>query len=118
MIKAWLMDEMFRFDRAYLKVEGTQGEWGAGDFANPAMRQQIEAASGHQTLPTPVAPQGLARLSSIWTAPIPAYAPPFMHRAAFGYVMSALLGSGLIILTCLGISWLVTRRHSYQPGTA
>ena len=31
MIKAWLMDEMFRFDRAYLTVEGTQGEWGAGD---------------------------------------------------------------------------------------
>src|SRR5690348_1071097 len=31
MIKAWLLDEMFRFDRASLTVEGTQGEWGAGD---------------------------------------------------------------------------------------
>jgi cobalt/nickel transport system permease protein len=94
------------------------GEWGANDFADPAMRQQIEAASGNQALPTSVAPQGLARLSSIWTAPMPDYAPPFMQSAAFGYVMSALLGSGLIILTCLGISWLVMRRHCYQPGTA
>ena len=31
MIRAWLLDEMFRFDRAPLTVEGTQGEWGAGD---------------------------------------------------------------------------------------
>ena len=31
MIKAWLLDEMFRFDRAPLTVEGSQGEWGAGD---------------------------------------------------------------------------------------
>ncbi|HMU55314.1 MAG TPA: 6-bladed beta-propeller [Nitrospira sp.] len=31
MIKAWLLDEMFRFDRAPLSVEGNPGEWGAGD---------------------------------------------------------------------------------------
>jgi hypothetical protein len=31
MIKAWLLDEMFRFDRAPLTVEGSHGEWGAGD---------------------------------------------------------------------------------------
>jgi len=31
MIKAWLLDEMFRFDRTHLTIEGTQGEWGAGD---------------------------------------------------------------------------------------
>jgi cobalt/nickel transport system permease protein len=94
------------------------GEWGASDFVNPAMRQQIEAASGNQALPTPVAPQGLTRLSSIWTAPIPAYAPSFMRSATFGYMMSAFLGSGIIILTCLGISWLATRRRRDQPGAA
>ena len=31
MIKAWLLDEMFRFHRLLLTAEGTQGEWGAGD---------------------------------------------------------------------------------------
>src|SRR6478609_2127625 len=31
MIKAWLLDEMFRFDRTHLTAEGTQSEWGAGD---------------------------------------------------------------------------------------
>ena len=31
MIKAWLLDEMFRFDRRYLTAEGSQSEWGAGD---------------------------------------------------------------------------------------
>ena len=31
MMKAWLLDEMFRFHRAALTVEGSQGEWGAGD---------------------------------------------------------------------------------------
>jgi len=31
MIKAWLLDEMFRFNRLRLTAEGAQGEWGAGD---------------------------------------------------------------------------------------
>jgi tripartite motif-containing protein 71 len=30
-INAWLLDELFRFDRSLLSVEGIQGEWGAGD---------------------------------------------------------------------------------------
>jgi cobalt/nickel transport system permease protein len=69
-------------------------------------------------LPTRTAPKGLARLSSIWTAPVPDYAPRFMRSAMFGYMMSALLGTGLIILTFLGISWMATRRRSYQPRAA
>jgi tripartite motif-containing protein 71 len=31
MIKAWLLDEMFQCDRTYLTIDGTLGEWGAGD---------------------------------------------------------------------------------------
>ncbi len=31
MMKAWLLDELFRFDRWALRVEGSQEEWGAGD---------------------------------------------------------------------------------------
>jgi cobalt/nickel transport system permease protein len=79
------------------------GEWGAQDFANAATRQNIAAASGNLAPPTQ-APQGLERLSSVWTAPIPSYAPAFMHSAEFGYIMSALIGCGLILLTFLLIS--------------
>jgi len=39
----------------------------------------------------------LERLSSVWSAPFPQYAPPFVRRPAFGYVMSAMFGSGLIL---------------------
>lgn len=81
------------------------GEWGAEDFADPARRAEIAAASGNQA-PPEAPPQGLARLASVWTAPIPDYAPPFMKSAAFGYVMSALVGTGLIILVFFAIGWL------------
>ncbi len=73
------------------------GEWGASDYADPAMRQQIIVASG-QHAPPAQTPKGLAQLSSIWTAPIPDYAPPWMQSAEFGYIMSAVVGAGLIIL--------------------
>ena len=52
------------------------------------------------------APSGLAELSSVWTAPIPDYAPPWMQSEAFGYIMSALTGAGLIILVFFLISWI------------
>jgi cobalt/nickel transport system permease protein len=86
------------------------GEWGAGDFVNPEARAQIAAASGAIA---PVAPPaGLARLSAFWTAPLPDYAPSFMHSEVFGYIMSALIGVGLIILLLLLISWLLRRNRT------
>jgi cobalt/nickel transport system permease protein len=51
----------------------------------------------------------MERLSTIWTAPMPDYAPPFMHDANFGYIMSAVIGAGLILLAFLGLSWLFGR---------
>ena len=72
------------------------GEWGAKDFSDPQMRQQIAAASG-QVAPPSEQPRGLARLSSLWSAPFPQYAPPFVRHPAFGYVMSAMFGCGLIL---------------------
>lgn len=85
------------------------GEWGAEDFQDPAVRDQIAQASGN-TVPPEHVPQGLERLSSIWTAPIPDYAPSFMHNESFGYVISAVVGTGLIILILSGLSWLIARR--------
>lgn len=76
------------------------GEWSVSDFADPAIRQQIAATSLNQAPPSQV-PKGLERLSSIWTAPISGYAPPFMRSAAFGYILSAMVGTGLIILLFL-----------------
>ena len=43
------------------------------------------------------APSGLARLTSIWTAPFPSYAPSFIRNPAFGYMLSAMFGVGVIL---------------------
>jgi cobalt/nickel transport system permease protein len=75
------------------------GEWMASDFANPALRQQIAASSFAQPAPSE-APAGLERLSSVWTAPFGRYAPPYIRSAAVGYLLSAMFGTGLILLAC------------------
>jgi cobalt/nickel transport system permease protein len=82
------------------------GEWGLQDFRDGAGRAQIALASRNVAPPAEI-PQGMARLAEIWTAPIPDYAPAFMHHEVFGYVMSAMVGTGLILLTLLAASRLV-----------
>jgi cobalt/nickel transport system permease protein len=95
------------------------GEWAPEDFANPQTRQAIADASGGQlppggpaqgtgrpSQPSSAAPAGLQRLSSIWTAPIPSYAPPFMQSEAFGYILSAVFGTGLIALAFFVLTWI------------
>ncbi len=93
------------------------GEWGAKDFSDPAMRQEIAAASGNIAPPSQQ-PQGLARLSSLWSAPFPQYAPPFVRRPTFGYVMSAVFGSGLILGFFLLIAWMAGGRAADAPKTS
>ncbi len=73
------------------------GEWGIADLAEAQTRQAIIEASGNAPLPAGV-PQGLQTLADLWTAPIPDYAPAFLHSAGFGYIVSALLGAGLIFV--------------------
>jgi cobalt/nickel transport system permease protein len=85
------------------------GEWSTRDFSNPEMRQKIASAS-RNVEPPANQPLGLERLSSAWSAPFPRYAPPFVHRPAFGYVMSAMFGSGLIIGFFLLAGWIAARR--------
>jgi len=89
------------------------GEWAARDFANAAARQEIAASSLRQAAPL-TAPQGLARLSQVWTAPFARYAPPFVQSAAFGYVLSAMFGAGLVLLACLMVSRVLVRK---EPAT-
>jgi cobalt/nickel transport system permease protein len=83
-----------------LAVGTAWGEWAPEDFANPATRQQMTAASG-RTAPPVAAPAGLRHLASFWTAPMPRYAPPLLKSAAFGYVLSAMAGTGLILVVFL-----------------
>jgi len=84
------------------------GEWGVRDFSQAEARQRITQASGNLAPPTHV-PQGLERLSSLWTAPFPQYAPSFVRRPAFGYLLSAMFGSGIIILAFLTVNALWAR---------
>lgn len=81
------------------------GEWAPEDFNDAAARQEIQTGSLNATAPEK-APAGLEQLSSVWRAPIPDYAPSWMQSEAFGYIMSALFGGGLIILTFFLISWV------------
>jgi cobalt/nickel transport system permease protein len=75
-----------------LAVGTAWGEWSPSDFPAPAL------------------PQGLARLASIWTAPFPDYAPPFLRSASLGYILSALFGAGVILLSALLTDTIFARR--------
>jgi len=86
------------------------GEWSAEEFRDTGRRAEISAATNGAKLPESV-PSGLERLSSVWTAPIPDYAPPVLKSASFGYVLSAMAGTGLIMLTCLGLTSVFGRRN-------
>lgn len=87
------------------------GEWRSADFKNPQVRQEIALAS-HNVPPPESSPVGLERLGSIWTAPLPDYAPQFLKSETLGYVLSAMFGSGVIIFTCLGIGRVARPRAS------
>jgi cobalt/nickel transport system permease protein len=90
------------------------GEWSVADFKNPGARAQMAAAS-HHIAPPSEPPRGLEKLASLWTAPFPDYAPTFLKSAPFGYILSAMLGVGLILTICLLSGWLFrlfTRREN------
>ena len=90
------------------------GEWVASDFSDPAARQQMAAASlQHQ--PPPGVPQGIEWLAAVWTAPFARYAPPYVRSAAFGYVLSAMFGVGIIVLLSFGAGRLARLRQTGEP---
>ena len=81
------------------------GEWSPEDFKKPEVRKEIAAAS-HNLAPPENPPAGLERLGSIWSAPIPDYAPTFLKSEKLGYVLSAMFGTGLIIFLGLLVGWV------------
>jgi cobalt/nickel transport system permease protein len=75
-----------------------------GEWSTSEMPHTMQTASAFGTA-TADPPAGLLRLSTVWTAPIPAYAPPFVKSVAFGYLLSAMFAVGLLML----FSWLGQR---------
>ncbi|HNP86886.1 MAG TPA: cobalt transporter CbiM [Kouleothrix sp.] len=90
------------------------GEWAPEDFNNSQARHEIQTGSLQAPAPAQ-APAGLEKLSSLWTAPIPDYAPAFMHNESFGYILSAVFGTGLIILAFFLISWVARAIRGGDP---
>ncbi len=93
------------------------GEWVASDYTDAAARQQISASSFRQSPPA-AAPQGLERLSSIWTAPFAQYAPPYVRSRAFGYLLSAMFGVGLVVLGALAAGRLLGSQNRAREEAA
>ncbi|MCX6016227.1 MAG: cobalt transporter CbiM [Chloroflexales bacterium] len=75
------------------------GEWSAQDLVRGTVT----------TSALPQAPAGLARLESIWQAPLARYALPFASNAQFAYILSAMLGIGTIILVFVLVGIISTR---------
>jgi cobalt/nickel transport system permease protein len=93
------------------------GEWMASDYTNVATRQQIASASFHSAAPDR-APQGLAKLSAVWTAPFARYAPPYIRGAAFGYLLSGMFGAGLIVVSFLALGSFTRGAAGTGTGSA
>jgi len=84
------------------------GEWRASDFADPAARARIAAASRNAPAPA-AAPAGLERLAGVWTAPLRGYAPAFVSSPAAGALLSAMFGTGLIVLALFAVRAVALR---------
>jgi cobalt/nickel transport system permease protein len=78
------------------------GEWSPAELAH---------AASVSSAPTPAAPAGLQRLSNLWTAPFPAYAPTFVRSRGFGYLLSAMFGVGLVLALSLFMRRLLDRNR-------
>ena len=76
------------------------GEWSSVTWSDPQARAQIAASSQNQAPPS-ATPAGLQKLSTIWTAPFPGYAPKFVRSPRFGYLLSAMFGVGLLLVISL-----------------
>jgi cobalt/nickel transport system permease protein len=70
------------------------GEWGVEQF-----KSELNMA----------VPPGLEKLSGLWNAAIPGYAPAFVRNPLLGYLLAAIIGSALAIGITWGIAKLLAR---------
>ena len=85
----------------HLKAGSAWGEWGADE-----MRKLVGYA-----------PKGLEKLSSLWNAPMPDYAPKGweekgLPHLSFAYTISAAIGIVIIVITVLIIGKLLIRKDN------
>lgn len=104
----WLAGLMMASPLGLLAAGTAWGEWGVEAFASAEARHEILRASAG-VAPPEVVPAGLARLAGVWQAPIPDYVPGFLQNLQVGYVVSAVLGCGLILLAFLLVSKFMAR---------
>jgi cobalt/nickel transport system permease protein len=74
-----------------LAVGTAWGEW------SPAELQSVQARAQTSDQGAPSVPRGLQKLSTLWTAPFPGYAPTFIKSPTVGYALSAMFGVGLLL---------------------
>jgi cobalt/nickel transport system permease protein len=84
-------------------------EWSPSEFARNGSPAQ---AVTPDSLPPGGIPAGMQRLANLWTAPFPAYAPPFVRSAAFGYLLSAMFGVGVLLVLSLLVQRYLERRRA------
>ena len=77
------------------------GEWSPAELASHWTSADVEQA-----------PTGLQRLSGLWTAPFPAYAPAFVRSRGFGYLLSAMFGVGILLCVSLVTQTAIERYRS------
>ncbi len=73
------------------------GEWGSAGLSNLGLG---------------FVPQGLARLETLWGAPLAGYDLPALGNANFGYVLSAVVGIALVALVVWLFSALLSSRRA------
>ncbi len=83
----------------HFKAGSAWGEWGV---------DEIRKLVGY-------IPQGLAKLSSLWNAPLPDYAltgweEKGLSHLSFAYIMSALLGIIIIVIVILFIGKILAKK--------
>jgi cobalt/nickel transport system permease protein len=87
------------------------GEWSPAELAHAASSRSAAMPS------TATAPAGLQRLSNLWTAPFPAYAPTFVKSRSFGYLLSAMFAVGFLLCVSLVAQRFVERIRGREPIT-
>jgi cobalt/nickel transport system permease protein len=63
-------------------------------------------------------PAGFDRWSNAWSAPLSGYNLPLLNNATVGYVVSALLGVGLVLAIVFGLLWVLRRMSQRTPVAA
>jgi cobalt/nickel transport system permease protein len=91
-------------------------EWSSADLTDPHTREQIGTATGNHALP-PSVPVELQKLSNLWTAPFPGYAPKFIKNPAFGYLLSAMFGVGILVLASQLARLVASKRAARNLGS-